>query len=160
VTVKPARLHDRPADLALILALLSFPPGVLLPVLEVQRFIFFTDIQSLAGLTWGLLTGGEVLLGLVVLVFTIGVPGAKIAGLVVLRLRGDGHPTVPRLLRMIDAIGRWSMLDVLVLALVIVTMKANGFATAASQPGLYCFVTAAIATTVAAARLRRRGGEE
>ena len=46
-------------------------------------------------------------------------------------------------------LGKWSMLDVLVLALMIFYIKSNGIADASSQPGIYFFFGAVLLTMLA-----------
>lgn len=45
-----------------------------------------------------------------------------------------------RSIRILDLIGKWAMLDVFVVALVIFTIKNTGLANAVVEPGLYIFV--------------------
>jgi hypothetical protein len=50
-----------------------------------------------------------------------------------------------------SGLGKWSMLDVLVLALLIFYAKATNLADATSMPGIYLFAAAVILTMIATA---------
>lgn len=130
--------------------------GLSLPVVEVNKLLVFESRASLVGLTLGLMRQGEIVLGVVVGLFSVAFPIGKLAVLIWLWLQPDRAAIAHSLVRAVEWLGRWSMLDVLVLALVVFSVKASGWATAASQPGLYCFVAAVLLTLVSAARLRRQ----
>ena len=49
----------------------------------------------------------------------------------------------------LGSLSKWSMLDVLVVAIVIVATKTTGFAKAIAQPGLWFFATAVLLTALA-----------
>ena len=55
----------------------------------------------------------------------------------------------------LDAIGKWAMLDVLVLAVVVVTLKSSWVAEVEVAPGLYFFAASAILAVAAGFGLRR-----
>lgn len=128
--------------------------GVSLPILRVDRLIFFSRDASLVGIAWDLAVGGELLLGLVVALFSILFPAAKIVFLAQIAAR-RGSGLLHRHVRLVEAAGRWSMMDVLVVALLVFSIKASGLADATAQPGLYCFVGAVLATMAAAHGLAR-----
>ena len=52
-------------------------------------------------------------------------------------------------------LSNWSMLDVVLVALVIFAAKTSGLATAATKPGLWFFAASALLTAVASALARR-----
>jgi len=130
--------------------------GLLLPIVRVERLWLFERETSLLGLAYGLLGHGEIFLGTVVTVFSVIFPAGKLAVLAWLMWRAPHGAAAHRALGWVERLGRWSMLDVLVVALVVFSIKASGWATAASRPGLYCFAGAVVLTMVAAARMRRR----
>lgn len=151
-------LRPRGIAVLLVAASLLLALGVTLPILRVERLIFFSRDSSLIGIAWDLASSGELLLGLVVAVFSVLFPAAKIVFLAQLVAQAGPHRFLRRHVRFVEALGRWSMMDVLVVALVVFSVKASGLATATTQPGLYCFVGAVLATMLAARGLAR--GEE
>ena len=73
------------------------------------------------------------------------VPLTKIALLFKL-LQNDNrpHPIKMKLLRLIHDYGRWAMLDVMVVAMLIVTVKMGAIASIQIHPGLYVFGVAVL----------------
>lgn len=130
--------------------------GVVLPVVRVDEFYIFTDRLSLLDAVRSLYADGEVLLAGVVAAFSMVFPVLKLAlaGYVWAACPVGPHGT-GRALDLLGWVGRWSMLDVLVVGLVVVSIKASGLATAESEPGLYLFA-AAVMTSAAAVWLLRR----
>ncbi|MEQ9020857.1 MAG: paraquat-inducible protein A [Nitratireductor sp.] len=138
----------------LFIATLSFAFGIALPLLRVERLLVFTEEPSLAGLVFGLWTTGDRLLALLVGLFSIAFPTLKLGLLHVAAYAGDGaHRALPRWLA---ALSNWSMLDVVLVALVIFAANTSGQAAAAAQPGLWFFAASAVLTATAAALVRRR----
>lgn len=138
----------------LFLATLSFGLGVVLPLLQVDRLYFFSDEPSLAGIVIGLWNGGDWLLAFVVALFSIIFPASKLALLNIRAYSGQGaHDRIPVWFR---ALSNWSMLDVVLVALVIFAAKTSGFATAFTKPGLWFFATSVLLTVAASWMLKRK----
>lgn len=144
----------RPAlPLLLFSATLCFGLGIVLPLLRVDRLYFFSDEPSLAGIIASLWNGGDVALSLLVALFSVVFPAAKLALLNVWAYAGQrAHDRIPSWFR---ALSNWSMLDVVLVALVIFAAKTSGFATAFTKPGLW-FFAASVVLTVAASYLLKR----
>ncbi len=137
-----------------IAVLLAF--GLTLPVIRVDRFVFFSREASLVGIVWSLFDGREFLLGGIVGLFSVVFPVAKL-GLLLFLWRADGAGSLSgTLLRHLEVLGRWSMLDVLVVALVVFAIKSTGLAAAASEPGLYCFTAAGLLSMLATQAIERQ----
>ncbi|WP_342212126.1 paraquat-inducible protein A [Roseitalea porphyridii] len=141
----------------LLLALSAFclALGITLPLLEMERLFVLTDRPSLIDVVGGLWTSGDPLLALIVGLASIVFPVAKILALqIMLALSAtppEGHPAWARPLD--GAVGffsKWSMLDVMLVALAIFAARTSGLATAISQPGLWFFAGSALASAVAA----------
>ena len=132
---------------------MAFGLGISLPIVAFERFFFLSDSYSILSLVVALWDQGEFLLTVIIGGFSVLLPAIKLILLAVVqnaRLSGwsaRSHITLASL-------GRWSMMDVLVVALLIVAMKTSGVATALSQPGLYCY-SASVLLTMLAASLRR-----
>lgn len=138
------------ASAALLLA------GLVLPVVRVDRFLILTDRISVLGGAGRLIREGEYLLGVVVLLFSAAFPAFKLQQAWSLWRGTDVHdPRFGRLVRRLDWLSRWSMVDVLVIALIVFSVKASGFADARSEAGLYFFVGAFAGTALALAWIKR-----
>jgi len=117
----------------LMLAAIFLTLGLLLPIIRFERLYFFSETPSLVELVAALFRQGDVALSLVVGLFSIVFPIAKLAGLA-LQLSGlAGDAGVFR--RAMPHLSKWSMMDVMLVAIVIVAAKSSGLAVAVSQPG-------------------------
>ena len=155
----PARA--RVTALVLSLAASSFMLGISLPIIKLNQFFFFTDEHSILSMIRGLFVEGELLLGLIILLFSVVLPAVKIMVLSWLLVCGRNQARPPFIVKLVAALGKWSMIDVLLVALVIFAVKSSGLGTATSQPGLYFFAASVVITSIAAAMVRHTPkGEE
>lgn len=137
------RPHGRGGVIARLLILLSsvcLAAGLLTPMLETQRLIFFSQAHSLIDVTRALLENENYLLGLVILIFSILFPIAKAIYLAAINA-GWAHGRSA--LVWADRLGKWSMLDVLIVGLIVFALSGDRAIRITEQPGLY-FFTAAI----------------
>jgi paraquat-inducible protein A len=126
--------------------------GLTLPIMRLTRFYVWTDVHSLISVVRELYLSGEYILAGIILLFSIIFPFLKLLYLLALyslREVSRGHST--RWLKRMSGLGKWSMLDVLVLALLIFYAKATNLADATSMPGIYLFAAAVILTMIATA---------
>ena len=138
--------------LALFASALALGLGLVLPLLRVERLYFLTDEPSIVAIVAGLWAENEILLATIIVLFSIVFPCLKLGLLNIAAYAGDGAPDgVPAWLR---ALSNWSMLDVMLVALVIFAAKTSGLATAFTQPGLWFFATSAVLTAVTSALLK------
>lgn len=149
----------------LFFSFLALIAGIILPVLRVKKLFMFTDEISLAHGIYTLWKTDEFLLAAVVMVFSVLFPVLKQFEAYRLWRRISIYDArFDSRLRRVEWLSKWSMVDVLVVALVVLTVKAHKLANATSEPGLYFFAGAlagtALALTwigVAASRLRGSG---
>jgi len=137
------RAHGRGGVLARVLILLSgvcLAAGLMTPMLEARRLIFFTESHSLLDVTRALFENESYLLGTVILVFSILFPIVKTFYLAAVNA-GWAHGRSA--LTWVDRLGKWSMMDVLIAALIVFTLSGDRAIRIIEQPGLY-FFTAAI----------------
>ena len=100
----------------LIAATILYIPANLLPMLVITKFEDSAPDTIFSGVV-ALINSGMVPIGLLVFVASILIPLIKIIGLVILLLNAHGilHSNIihlSRLYRFIELVGRWSMLDV------------------------------------------------
>src|SRR5687768_15568481 len=102
---------------ALFTATLSLGLGLVLPLVRVDRLFVFTDEPSLLAIVSGLWAEGETLLSVVIALFSIVFPCLKLGLLHVAAYGGEyADHRIPAWFR---ALANWSMLDVVLVALVI-----------------------------------------
>ncbi len=121
-------------------ALILFLPAITLPFLRIEQ-LGHTRENSLLGGVVALLAHDEWLVGLTVLSFSIVVPPAKLLALLVLgatpgRLRSRVRAGT---LRAVEHLGRWGMLDVLLVSVLLAFVKLGDLVDFGAGPGVYAF---------------------
>ncbi len=145
-------------SLAIIGAAVCLALGISLPILKLTKFMFWTSEYSLMTTVAVLIRQGQTFLGLVVLVFSIVFPIVKLLYLMLVStLPAAELRRHSKRLRAIEWIGKWSMHDVLVLALTIFFLKSQGVYDAASLPAVYLFTTAVVLMILSYAWLKTDG---
>ena len=130
-------------SVAIIGASISLALGISLPSIKLTRFYFFATEYSLISTVYTLVARNQVFLGSLVFVFSIMLPVFKIFYLVVLTtMPPDVLRRQYRHLKALEWLGKWSMHDVLVLALMIFFIKSQGVYDARSLSGVYFFTSA------------------
>jgi paraquat-inducible protein A len=145
----------RAAALALIAAAaLFFVFGVSLPLMTFEKLYFFSEDPSLLDLVASLYGAGDLALAAVVALVSLVFPVFKMAAVATEAL----WPEQPRgfAARLVPMLGKWSLMDVLLVAIVIAAAKTSGLAQAFSQPGLWFYAGSTLAVSAAQALLARR----
>ena len=142
--------------MVLLIAAMCLIAGVTLPVVVVREFFLYRQELSVIDGVHALFDGGDWLLATVLVLFSIILPMVKILVLLVLWWRSrEAQRPRGRLMKALEASGRWAMLDVFVVALVIVQMKANVFIDGHVAGAVYPFLTAVGLTAYAAQSVSR-----
>jgi paraquat-inducible protein A len=145
-------LHRRLIPFLIAVAFLLFGTGIFFPFFHVTKFWVFDDAVSVVGGIITLFREGEYFLFAVLTLFTLVFPCVKLGLLAVVWLeREHDLARVRRLHGWVGSLGKWSMLDVFVVAILIVAMKSAGVAHIQIGPGLYLFTFSVIATQFASA---------
>jgi paraquat-inducible protein A len=145
-----APLRQRSIPVLLVAALLLFGTGIFFPFFHVTKFWVFDDAVSVVGGIITLFREGEYFLFAVLTLFTLVFPCVKLGLLAVIWLeRAHDLARMRRLHRWVESLGKWSMLDVFVVAILIVAMKSAGVADLHIGIGLYLFTFSVIATQFA-----------
>lgn len=122
------------------LACLLFALGLTLPMMTLTKFLVLKNTVSLLSGIAALFSSGNQLLALTVAVFSVAMPILKlmlIGILIVAKGRIDSRTR--RWFRLMHDYGRWGMLDVFVVAVIIVAVKLRALARTEVHTGLYCF---------------------
>lgn len=129
--------------------------GLVLPLVRFEKLYFFSETPSLIGIVTSLWLQQNVALAVIVALFSIVFPLAKLCGIAAEATapvaEGRRHGLFGRLMPLL---GKWSMMDVMLVALVIVAAKTSGMASAFTQPGLWFYAASAILTGILQMRLR------
>lgn len=134
----------------IILATIFFVLGVILPVIRFTTIYVWTNEHSIATIIYALYTDKEYFLCVVLFVFSILFPFLKLFYLMTLVASPDLNPEFrARSISTMEWLGRYSMTDVMVLALLIFYVNSSGYTEASVQPGVYFFAGSAIMTMLA-----------
>lgn len=124
--------------------------GLGTPVIRIEKFLFFDDEYSVAGGIAKLFEHGNVVLGGVVLLFSMVFPVLKLAAVAWAWVWPLSAAARRRLLHWTGLLGRWSMLDVFVVAVIVVLLQSSFLARAEPRPGIYVFAAAIVMSMLSA----------
>lgn len=127
----------------------SFALGITQPLLVLEKLYFLEEKPNLIELIRRLwLEGDTELAALAVLValFSVVFPAIKILLIHVAAITGGKGKS----LALLSTMSKWSMLDVMLVALVIFAAKTSSLADAAVLPGLWFYALATFSTALAA----------
>jgi len=121
-------------------ALALYLPAVSLPILEIERLGHHYQSSLLIG-TWDLIRHGNWFVGVVVFLFSIVLPLIKIVLLLDLSLlQWSARHHRARTYQWMEWAGRWSMMDVLLLALLVMLVKVGSMVSFYIGPAVWAFV--------------------
>jgi len=156
-----AQSHPRQSTLINLLLLLAFgllAVGLFAPMLTLEKFYIFSDTHSLFSALRQLFHEGEWVLLLLIGGFSVVLPVAK---LTLLYWVWNREPAASerhrRKMQLIAHYGRWSMLDVFVVALLVVTVKLEAIASVRIHYGVLAFAASVILTMLVTERVARLG---
>jgi paraquat-inducible protein A len=141
----------------LTVSILAYVLGILWPLMTIEKsilgFKFSGETVSLVSGLADLFARGDVFLFLIVFVFSIAFPVGKL----VVLFRLWHHPyTADRceaLAHRLAVFGKWSMLDVMVVGLLVVIVKIRGMVAVNVHAGLYLFAVSVILTMLMTASI-------
>lgn len=131
----------------LLVALVLFVLGIVRPFTSVTKlWLFENQISVWEGLVI-LWNAGELFLFLILFVFTVTFPFIKISAMLVLWLwpRLD-RDQLRHLFHFVAHLGKWSMLDVFVVAILVLTVKSGGLASIHVRDGFFLFFSSVMLT--------------
>ncbi|HWB44143.1 MAG TPA: paraquat-inducible protein A [Hyphomicrobiaceae bacterium] len=150
VALPSSTLRNFVFSFLIILATVFFALGVMLPAIRFTTVFVWTNQHSIATIVWALYQNGEFFLCFVIFMFSIFFPFLKLFYLLTLIT----SPDLPAEFRdksisAMEWLGRYSMTDVMVLALMIFYVNASGYTEASVLPGVYFFAASALMTMFA-----------
>lgn len=131
-------------------ALIVYPFALALPVMRIERLGHTSDASIWSGMV-GLLSEGHLFVGLIVLLFSIVAPVAKLILLFTLCAARQALQARDRArtYRLIEFIGRWGMVDVLLVAIVVAAVKLGDLVEVTPGPGVIAFATVVLLSLIA-----------
>ncbi|OJY11401.1 MAG: paraquat-inducible membrane protein A [Nitrosospira sp. 56-18] len=155
-----ARLHPRKPDslsrtwALVIAACIMYLPANLLPVMITASFPREEQQDTIMSGIIYFWTSGSWVLAVIVFIASFLVPLFKLAVMILLLVTAWRHSSWrllerTRLYRIVELIGRWSMLDVFVVSLLAGLVQIQGFATVHAGPGIVAFAAVVVLTMFA-----------
>ena len=155
-----AGLHQRKPDSIsrawafLIAAYILYVPANVLPVMETGSLFGAQRDTIMSGVVY-LWTSGSWPLALIIFIASIMVPGAKLLAITVLLVSVQRWPTWRRhdrgkLYRIVELVGRWSMVDIYVAGILAALVQFKALATIKAGPGAVAFGSVVVMTMFAA----------
>lgn len=142
-SVIPTRIDPdssrRTAAITLV-AVILYPFAITTPIMTLER-MGHESVASVWSGTIGLLNEGHYATGLTVLFFSIVAPIVKLTTLLVLSLAAGPFPDAARAVafRSVELIGRWGMLDVMLVAVLVAVVKLGDLVEVTPGPGVVVF---------------------
>lgn len=152
------RMHPHRKDITFLImfSLGTYIASLLLPVLEVKTslwFMFMVDKITFMDILSELVWQDHYALALLILTFSLVFPALKFA---VLLWTWIGRPTERQRrlgLGLLKRAGKWSMVDVFVVAVFIIAVKMDAVAKAEARVGIYALALSVLASMVATAQV-------
>ncbi|MEO1067275.1 MAG: paraquat-inducible protein A [Pseudomonadota bacterium] len=135
-------------------ATLTFFLGITQPLMVFEKLFFWEEQASLVEIVQQLWLDQSWPLALVVGGFSILLPLIKLVYLGTASLAPALLTSAPWM-SFLSHLSKWSMMDVLIVAIIIVATKTSGLAKATAQPGLWYFMVSVILMAVATVLVQR-----
>ena len=134
-------------------ALLLYAPANLFPILRMNMHGFISENTVWQGCV-KLYQGGDTVIALIVFLASVVIPFLKLSGLFLLaiscrRRSPRWRRTRTWIYRLIDSVGRWAMLDVFALAVMVSLVRLRGIATVVPESGALAFAAVVVLTLLA-----------
>jgi paraquat-inducible protein A len=123
-----------------LLALLFLGAGMVLPLMEMNKWIFWSRDFSILGAVAGMFGEGQYALAGMIVLFVIIAPLVKLLGQFLLIFLRRTGPKRSALVQSLEILDKWMMIDVFALGVVIVAVQLGGIADVSPRAGLGCFL--------------------
>ena len=139
----------------IVAAFVALAVGVTQPILTINKLIWISNTFSLLSGTIELLQQGQILLCFIIFFFSILLPAGKLILLVAIWNHATPGANSDQWLRWMAVLGKWSMLDVFVVAILIASVKIRALVNVEIHLGLYAFALAVVLTIVSSHLVQR-----
>jgi len=130
----------------LLTAFILLIAGIMTPVMTITKLVFLENSFSIFSGLQDLFIQQKYILFLLILILSIVLPFIKILLLAWTLQIKSNEAKINKLIELIHHFGRWAMLDVLVVALLLVAVKLGAIASVEVHLGLYYFTGAVLIT--------------
>ncbi|MCK4871467.1 MAG: paraquat-inducible protein A [Phycisphaerales bacterium] len=134
-------------------ALIIYPFAITLPMLRIEELGYHSEASILEGVAT-LLGSGELFVGIIVLLCSVIIPLTKLVSLLLLSaggvlIRRDRHRALTY--HLVEWTGRWGMLDVLLVAILVAVLKLGDIVEVSAGPAALAFCACVILSLLASA---------
>ncbi len=156
--------YPRRYDILFLLcaSLSSLLTGLSLPLITIEKTVFWKHWQNDYSVFTGIVNlaqGGEIVLAFILFFFSMVFPFIKLFALAVIWFKKMSDERRAVTLHWLEMLGKWSMLDVFVVAILIVASKMRALTEVQPRIGVYFFAAAiilAMVTTMIIDQLARK----
>ena len=127
--------------------------GLVLPTVTLRELIFWKHTFSILSGIQNLYLEKYYFLAIVIFIFSIVFPLGKLATLAIIWYKRISEEKRHQYIHWLGVLGKWSMLDVFVVAVTIVLTKASGLIEAEPHIGIYIFALAILFSMIATMRI-------
>lgn len=128
--------------------------GLVSPIITLKKFMLVENTFSVLGGVMQLFLEGQFFLFIVIMGFSVLLPALKIGVLFhLLSPKIKSGARLDRYLHWMHVYGKWSMLDVFIVAVLVVAVKLGAIASVEMRYGLYFFALAVVLTMYVTARV-------
>lgn len=128
--------------------------GLVMPIITLKKFVLIENTFSVLSGAIELLKEGQIFLFIVITGFSIIIPLVKIGVLnKLLGAKERKAANLDKYLHWMHLYGKWSMLDVFIVAVLVVAVKLGAIASVEIRFGLYAFAAAVVLTMYVTARV-------
>jgi paraquat-inducible protein A len=142
----------------LLLSFLLFILGLIIPVASVDKLLFFTGSYSILAFIHELFQQGNYLIGSAITLFSVIFPLLKLFQAARFWWFIDHRSVrITTALRRLEMLGKWSMMDVFVVAIGIVIATSTQLANMTPRIGIYLFGMSVLVGMLAVGQMERLG---
>jgi uncharacterized paraquat-inducible protein A len=143
-------LRNRWTAALAVSALIFYGPAMLLPMLRIEQFGHMHEDSLLSGVT-ALWAGGYWFIGTIVLIFSVLLPPLKLMALWILSSTTmvSRHHHRAIIYRLVEVLGRWGMLDVMLVALLVAYVKLGDLVSIHAGSGALAFTSLVLLSLLA-----------
>ena len=147
---KPAPFRNFVLSFLIIVATVFFALGIFMPAIKFTTVFVWKNEHSILSIIWALYENEEFFLCAIIMMFSVVFPFLKLLYLLTLMTSPDmPHEFRAKSIAAMEWLGRYSMTDVMVLALIIFYVNSSGYTEAQVKPGIYLFAASALITMFA-----------
>lgn len=128
--------------------------GIAAPIITLNKFVLIENTFSILSGCTELLKEGKFFLFIIITSFSIVLPLLKIAALfLMVSVKDNKTINLHKCLHWMHQFGKWAMLDVFVVAVLVVTVKLGALANVEARYGIYVFTAAVFLTMYVTSRV-------